>query len=55
MQIDLAFDPQTPPAVYQLEVGVYIPPYGDRFAVFDSRGQDMGDRIFLGPIRVTDK
>ncbi|HEX7587021.1 MAG TPA: glycosyltransferase family 39 protein [Anaerolineae bacterium] len=55
MQIELAFDPQTPPAVYQLEVGVYIPPYGDRFAVFDSRGQDMGDRIFLGPIRVTDK
>jgi 4-amino-4-deoxy-L-arabinose transferase-like glycosyltransferase len=55
MPIDLAFDPQTPPGVYQLEVGVYIPPYGDRFAVFDHRGQDNGDRIFLGPIQVTDK
>ena len=55
MPIDLAFDPQTPPGVYQLEVGVYIPPYGDRFAVFDHRGQDMGDRIFLGPIQVTEQ
>jgi hypothetical protein len=55
MPINLAFDPQTPPGVYPLEVGIYVPPYGDRFAVFDHRGQDIGDRIFLGPIQVTDQ
>jgi hypothetical protein len=54
MQLGLQFDPQTPPGIYQLELGIYIPPYGDRFAVFDRRGQDVGDRLFLGPIRVTE-
>lgn len=52
-QINLVFDPQTPPGVYPLEVGVYPAPGGDRYALFDRRGQDMGDRLFLGPVRVT--
>jgi hypothetical protein len=55
MQLKLAFDPSTPAGVYQLEVGIYVPPNGNRFAVFDRRGQDAGDRIFFGPIRVTDQ
>lgn len=51
-RLELRFDPVTPPGVYPLELGVYPPPDGDRLGVFDSNGQDLGDRIFLGPIRV---
>lgn len=51
--VQIRFDPDTPAGVYPLELGVYLAPDGDRLAVFDSLGQDVGDRIFLGPIRVT--
>ena len=52
-QIQLAFDAATPPGVYPLELGVYQAPDGDRLAVLDANSQDLGDRIFIGPIRVT--
>ncbi len=52
-KLDLTFDPATPADVYPLELGVYAAPDGDRLAVFDAQGQDQGDRLFLGPIRVT--
>ncbi len=52
-ELELTFDPQTPPGVYPLEVGVYPAPDGDRLEVYDRRGQDVGDRLFVGPIRVT--
>ena len=48
----LRFAPDTPPGVYPLELGMY-PVNGDRVPVFDARGQLIGDRLFLGPIRVT--
>jgi 4-amino-4-deoxy-L-arabinose transferase-like glycosyltransferase len=54
-KLDLHFDPATPPGVYPLEVGVYPEPDGDRLEVFDAHGQDLGDRVFLGPVRVTVK
>ncbi len=51
-QLELHFDAATPAGVYPLEVGVYPAPDGDRLEVFDAHGQDLGDRIFLGPVRV---
>ena len=50
-ELNLIFDPKTPPGFYQLEVGVY-PSNGDRLAVFDRLGQDANDRVFVGPVRV---
>ena len=52
MELVLRFPPDTPPGIYPLELGVY-PVNGDRMPVFDARGQLIGDRLFLGPIRVT--
>ena len=52
MELILRFAPDTPPGVYPLELGVY-PVNGDRVPVFDARSQLIGDRLFLGPIRVT--
>jgi hypothetical protein len=52
MELTLRFAPDTPPGVYPLELGVY-PVNGDRVPVFDARSQLIGDRLFLGPIRVT--
>jgi hypothetical protein len=54
-RLDLDLDPQTPPGVYQIELGVYPLPDGSRLSIFDRRGQGIGDRLFLGPIRVTDR
>jgi hypothetical protein len=51
--LHVLFDSNTPPGVYPLELGVYLPPAGDRLAVYDASGQDNNDRVFLGPIRVT--
>ncbi len=51
MQIELKFDPKTPAGIYPLELGVY-PENGDRLAVYDAKGQPIGDRIFIGPVRV---
>ncbi|MEW5720028.1 MAG: hypothetical protein AB1817_15480, partial [Chloroflexota bacterium] len=51
MEFTLRFAPDTPPGIYPLELGVY-PVGGDRAPVFDARGQLIGDRLFLGPIRV---
>lgn len=55
MQVELRFDPRTPPGVYPLELGVYPAPDGDRVAVFDANGQLIGDRIFIGPVRITNQ
>lgn len=52
MEIVLRFAPDTPPGIYPLELGMY-PNGGDRVSVFDARNQLIGDRLFLGPIRVT--
>lgn len=51
MEIKLQFDPQTPPGVYKLELSVYHATHQSRLEVFDHNGQDIGDRIFLGPVR----
>jgi Dolichyl-phosphate-mannose-protein mannosyltransferase len=53
IQLDLHWDAATPPGVYPIELGVYPAPNGDRLEIFDAQGQDVGDRLFLGPVRVT--
>jgi hypothetical protein len=53
--VNLKFDPKTPPGLYQVEVGIYPPPDGSRLAIFDHNGQDFGDRIMLGPVRVVER
>ncbi len=50
-QVQLPFDSATPPDVYSLEVGVYQPP-DNRLGVYDASGKEIGDRIFIGPVRV---
>jgi hypothetical protein len=52
VQLELRLDPATPPGVYPVELGVYPAPAGDRLSVFDAHGQMLGDRLFLGPVRV---
>lgn len=49
----LLLDPETPPGVYQIEVGWYYLPTLERLPVVDSAGQPNSDRVLLGPIRVT--
>ena len=54
MKLNLKFDDKTPPGIYPIELGVY-PIDHDRVAVYDSRNQLVGDRLFLNPIRVVEK
>lgn len=53
MHIELLFDPQTPPGVYPLEMGVETVAEGDRLEVFTAEGIDLNDQLFLGAVRVT--
>jgi hypothetical protein len=49
---DLTVRGDTPPGVYQVEVGMYLPATGQRLRVFDEAGQLMGNRALLGGVRV---
>jgi hypothetical protein len=42
----------TPPGSYQIEVGLYRLEDGSRLPVTGSAGQDVGDRVLLGPLGV---
>lgn len=53
MELDLRFAPNTPPDIYPLELGMYSRD-GVRVPVFDAQGQMLGDRLFIGTIRVVD-
>ncbi len=44
---------KTPPDVYPIELGVYPASDGTRLAIYDPRGTLIGDRLLLGPVRVT--
>ena len=41
------------PGDYELIVGMYLLSTGERLLLLDSRGQVLGDSIWLGDIRVT--
>jgi len=47
----LALSPDLPPGTYQLEIGVYNQPSGERLPVLDD-GQTVADRLLLEPIEV---
>lgn len=53
MELDLRFTPNTPPGIYPLELGIYSRD-GVRVPVFDAHSQMLGDRLFIGTIRVVD-
>jgi hypothetical protein len=52
-RLELHFDPRTPPGVYPLEFGVETEKEGNRLEIFNARGIDLNDRLFLGSVRVT--
>ena len=47
----LALSPDLPPGTYQLEIGVYNQPSGERLPILDD-GQTVADRLLLEPIEV---
>lgn len=49
-RIDL--DPQTPPGVYRLEIGLYHPTTGDRLRRWDETGRPVADHLILTAITV---
>ncbi len=49
---DIVIKPETPTGEYVLEIGMYEAATGERLPVVDERGDTLGDRIILGPIRV---
>lgn len=51
-EYDIFVKPETPTGEYMLEIGMYEATTGQRLPVFDERGDALGERIILGPIRV---
>jgi len=49
--ISLQLKPDLPPGEYQLEIGVYNQPTGERLMIRD-RGQEVADRLLLVPVIV---
>jgi len=49
---DIVVKPETPSGEYTLEIGMYEAATGQRLPAVDERGDTLGDRIILGPIRV---
>lgn len=52
-EYDIVVDPEAPTGEYVLEIGMYEAATGERLPVVDERGGSLGDRIILGPIRVS--
>ena len=51
-QYDLIISPDAPSGKYRIEIGMYTAQTGQRLSVLDSEGQQMRDRILLGPITI---
>jgi len=51
-EYEIVLKPETPTGEYLLEIGIYEAATGQRLPVVDERGESLGDRIILGPIRV---
>ncbi len=49
---DLTLDPHTPPGVYDVELGLYLPANGERLSVLADDGFPLDTRVFLSKIRV---
>jgi 4-amino-4-deoxy-L-arabinose transferase-like glycosyltransferase len=48
----LVTPPDTPPDVYEIEVGLYLVETGDRLDLLDQDGRLMGNRVLLSKVRV---
>jgi hypothetical protein len=48
----LQVSPDAPPGEYQLEIGVYHQPTGERLPVYDRNGEMVADRLLLRPVQV---
>jgi hypothetical protein len=49
---DLTLKPDTPPDVYDIEVGLYLAATGRRLGVLDERGRLLDNRVLLSKVRV---
>jgi hypothetical protein len=49
---DLVIDPQAPPGLLRVEVGLYLAETGDRLDLLDQDGRLMGNRVLLSKVRV---
>ena len=49
---DLAVKPDTPPNVYDIEVGLYLAATGRRLGVLDEGGRLQDNRVLLSKVRV---
>ncbi|HXF62509.1 MAG TPA: hypothetical protein VNK95_12890, partial [Caldilineaceae bacterium] len=47
-----ALPPETPPGLYQIELGLYTRPDFDRLALLTAEGAEGADRLLLGPLEV---
>jgi hypothetical protein len=48
----LLVEPDTPPGVYDIEVGLYLPATGERLGLLDEAGHWMDNRVLLTKVRV---
>jgi hypothetical protein len=49
---DLTLKPDTPPDVYDIEVGLYLAATGRRLGVLDEGGRLLDNRVLLSKVRV---
>jgi len=49
---ELVIEPDAPPDVYEVEVGLYLAETGERLDILDQEGRLMGNRILLSKVRV---
>jgi hypothetical protein len=49
---ELTTTPDTPPGVYEIEIGLYLPQAGKRLSILGSDGRLLGDRVLLSKVRV---
>jgi len=53
-QYELTLESDIPAGEYEVEVGFYLAPTGERLAVLDDAGQMLDNRVSLGPIEVSE-
>jgi hypothetical protein len=51
-QHSFVVSPETPPGIYQIELGMYTRPDFDRLTLLDATSAEGADRLLLGPLEV---
>ena len=49
---ELVINPDTPPDVYEVEIGLYLAATGDRLRIIGEGGRLLDDRVLLSKVRV---